>query len=214
MPQFYKLLNEQMCHHGFQYVSGLNIDHLPFKPEGQCQAGGLFFTDVEHIRIWMRDEWPLIADVTLPFDALVYPEPCGTKWKADRLVLSNIRLFRDFLNEQPDTVLLTIMRDREREIFTQLKAPSTAVCLAAVSAWGYLLHRVPKQTDEICLAAVKQHWMALSLVQRPTAEMRQAAVAQCGFALQWVPAEDQTPALCYAAMRNCPSAELFVKIKL
>lgn len=32
----------------------------------------------------------LIADVKLPRNARVYREPCGTKYKADRIILSNL----------------------------------------------------------------------------------------------------------------------------
>ena len=46
---YYKITNKNECHHGFQYVNGLNIDTNKFQEKGSCCSGGLYFTDKEHI---------------------------------------------------------------------------------------------------------------------------------------------------------------------
>ena len=70
---YYKILNQTMNHHGFQYKEGVNVDIIPFHPSGECQAGGLYFTDWNHIHEYIS-YGTLLADVSIPDDALVYQE--------------------------------------------------------------------------------------------------------------------------------------------
>jgi hypothetical protein len=72
MPKFYKLLAPDLCHHGFTYKAGLNVDTLPFDPSGDCKPGGLYYTTLEHLPHWYCAYWSRIADVTIPDDALTY----------------------------------------------------------------------------------------------------------------------------------------------
>ena len=48
---YYKITNAKENHHGFQYKDGLNILEEEFNdnPNDHCCAGGLYFSDVEHI---------------------------------------------------------------------------------------------------------------------------------------------------------------------
>jgi hypothetical protein len=157
--QFYKLLSDDLRHNGFQYKEGLNIDHVPFNPNGSCERGGLYYTSYEWIGSWHRNHWPLIANVTLPPDALVYPEPCGTKWKADRLVLSNIRPIGDFLAEQSEQQLITWLQQ---------------------DIYGYdLLYHIDNQTRALCEIAVKKNGCNIKWVKPEllTPELKELAKA-------------------------------------
>jgi len=40
---YYKILNNNECHRGLQYKTGLNIDPKPFKAYGNCESGGCIF---------------------------------------------------------------------------------------------------------------------------------------------------------------------------
>lgn len=86
---YYKVTNQDECHLGFQYHDGLNVDTLPFEPEGSCVPGGLYFTDSEHLSKYYRfGRW--IRLVTLPRDEpgfQVVRDPSGTKWRANMLTL-------------------------------------------------------------------------------------------------------------------------------
>lgn len=86
-----KFLQNSLVHHGFQYRAGLNVDTVPFDATGECRPGGLYFTTTQHARVWAH-MGSLVADVELPADAQIYCEPCGTKFKADKIILSNIRV--------------------------------------------------------------------------------------------------------------------------
>ena len=83
---FYKVTNKEEIHYGLQYKTGLNIDPVEFNPNGECKAGGIYFTDEKHIHIFL-DYGPNIRKVTIPDNARVYIEK--SKYKADRIILSS-----------------------------------------------------------------------------------------------------------------------------
>ncbi len=84
-----------MIHNGFQYKEGLNVDTVPFNPSGDCEPGGLYYTNEEHIFTFL-EFGSLIADVIVPEDAKVYKN--GNKYKADKIILSNVRRVEDYIN--------------------------------------------------------------------------------------------------------------------
>jgi hypothetical protein len=36
--EFYKVLHKDSIHFGFTYQHGLNVDHIPFNPMGECSG--------------------------------------------------------------------------------------------------------------------------------------------------------------------------------
>ena len=104
MTKYYKILNEKENHRDFQYKTGLNVDTVPFNPSGKCQPGGLYFSEVKDIFVYL-DYGPYIREVVLPNDAKVYKEPCGTKLKADRIILKereewcSLKVFKRLVEE-------------------------------------------------------------------------------------------------------------------
>jgi len=90
MTKYYKILNEDECHHGMQYKNGLNTDVLPFNPSGSCEPGGIYFSDVENI-LEFAGYGPWIREVTLPEGEEVYKDPVGNKYKAHSVILGKRR---------------------------------------------------------------------------------------------------------------------------
>ena len=88
-PIYAKILHSSLCHYGFIYKIGLNIDTIPFNPKGECQSGGLYFCKYSDIYLYL-DNGTLIADVEIPEDAIVYHEK-NKKSKANKLIIKNIR---------------------------------------------------------------------------------------------------------------------------
>jgi len=205
---FYKILGQGMTHRGFVYTEGLNVLKEPFNPSGCCQGGGLYFSDLYHITEFLNFG-DLIARVTLPPDARVYPEPCGGKWKADRIILSNIQPLKDFAFWIAPVFCLQAVR-RNGNALQYAKHQTEEICLAAVQHNGHALQYVKNQTEAICLAAVRNSGFALQYVKNQTEAICLAAV-QCNVeALKYV--KEQTPAICLAAVRqNGVSALEFVK---
>ena len=65
---YYKVLNKELNHVGFQYKLGLNIDTEEFNSSGSNESGGLYFTDKENIIKYLHfGEY--IAEITIPDDA-------------------------------------------------------------------------------------------------------------------------------------------------
>lgn len=101
-----KLLNHDYCHYGMTYKEGLNIDPLPWNPDGgSCASGALYFTTAEFGWKYAANAF-FVADVLVLDEYQVVPddEP-ATKWKAHALQLSNFRTFNEFLCELSDPVL-------------------------------------------------------------------------------------------------------------
>ena len=96
--EFYKVLTTHCKHYDFIYQHGLNVDHIPFNPIGECSAGGLYFTELDKLGCWIHapNSGSYIAKVSIPSNAYVYVEK--NKFKADQFVLDldNKVLIKDF----------------------------------------------------------------------------------------------------------------------
>ena len=83
----FKVTNEEECHYGVQYKTGLVKDHLSFASTGSCIPGGLYFATKEHIpNFYFRGVW--IRPVTLPTGIEGFQ--CvrdGDQWRANMLIL-------------------------------------------------------------------------------------------------------------------------------
>lgn len=93
--KFVKFLADDMIHNGFKFNIGLNVDTNTWSCTTKCQ-NGIYFTTVESATMWSsvsyRDhKW--IADVKIPNTASV--SVFNSKIKADRVILSNLRLVSD-----------------------------------------------------------------------------------------------------------------------
>ena len=184
---YYKILNKDLCHNGFQYKLGLNEDILPFNPSGSCRSGGLYFTDLDNV-VKFLSYGCYIAEVSLPDGEEIYKDPEGNKYKARRITIDKYCPTKEW----------KMWEDKE-------------FCLAAVQQDGRALQYVKEQTPEICLAAVQKNGSALEFVKEQTPEICLAAVQKYGRALRYV--KEQTPEICLAAVQKDGSALEFVKEK-
>lgn len=162
--EYYKILNERMNHNGFIYKLGLNVDTKEFKPEGSCQEGGLYFTTKEHLFRFF--EFGIyIADISLCADSLLYKDPRGDKFKANKFIITKITLIKDhelgklFVKQKSNATSSKI--DVSNLI-------SSKNYLDAVKQNGLSLEHIEEQTEEICMEAVKQNCWALQFVKNQT----------------------------------------------
>lgn len=98
--KLYKLLFDDLTHFDFEYKDGLNTDHIPFNPNGECSPGGLYFADEHQLRAYSNiyiSQFSKFARVTIPNDAKVYVEKY--KYKADKIIINNIRPISNLCNE-------------------------------------------------------------------------------------------------------------------
>ena len=83
---YFKILADDLTHHGFTYTTGLNIDIKPFSPIPRCN-GGLFFADEKNI-LEFCNYGTKIAEVTLPKGEMIVQ--VGKKYKAHSIILGKI----------------------------------------------------------------------------------------------------------------------------
>jgi hypothetical protein len=88
---YVKITNENECHYGFQYNSGLNVLDKRFEKSGSCVEGGFYITNLENVHnfyykgIWLRT-------IGIPQGAKSVKDPDtlnGEKWKLDRIILKD-----------------------------------------------------------------------------------------------------------------------------
>ncbi len=141
---FVKLTNQIEIHNKFKFKDGLNVDTIPFNPKGSCQPGGLYFTEINKMCLWLQYNCKYMyycRVVTIPNDARVYIEK--DKLKADKFIL-----------------------DKRTPIYGLTLWENEEMCLAAVKHNGYALGFVRNKTLKICLVAVKQNRLALKYVKK------------------------------------------------
>jgi len=89
--KYYKILNKEENHHGLKYKTGLNVDPIPFNPEGSCKPGGMYYAQKDILAFLEYGPW--IREVTLLSDSNIYkdPDPYPEKWKTDKFILGDRR---------------------------------------------------------------------------------------------------------------------------
>ncbi|AGF84903.1 repeat protein [Moumouvirus goulette] len=96
---YFKITNEEECHHGFQYVNGLNILKGEFNndPEDLCVSGRLYFTKPKYICKYL-DFGIYLREVFLPTDNQDFKmikDPEGDKYGANMIIFGERRDLRD-----------------------------------------------------------------------------------------------------------------------
>lgn len=195
---FYRITNELELHRGFQYQTGVNIDHLPFDSTGECIGGGLYFTELNKMAIWIESPSSVyIRQVEIMDDSFVHIQ--RNKFKADKFILRERVLIEDFeLWNDPEFCLHTVTLNGWLLKYVKTQTPET--CLAAVMANGYALQHVKEQTEEICLESVKSYPFTLKFVNKQTEEMCLTAVKQSPYTFKYV--HNKTEAICLEAVKQ------------
>mgnify|MGYP000317113444 CR=1 FL=1 len=199
--RYVKILHASLIHNKFTYKEGLNVDVLPFDGSGSCKPGGLYFTDLENF-LRYTNFGTLVADVTIPDDAKVYPEPCRTKWKANKIILSRIRPIEDIFDNCEDSVILQLIQ-YEPVVIRYVRNQTEELCRVAIEKNPYALSYIRNQTEEMCLLAMKKDSMMLEWIKNQTEELCLSAVRRNPDAISVI--KNQTKTLCRIAVEKKPS---------
>ena len=70
--KYYKILSESECHFDLQYQDGLNIDPVPWNPNGSCEPGGIYFASEDILAFLGSGPW--IREVIIPDDVPIYQD--------------------------------------------------------------------------------------------------------------------------------------------
>ena len=215
--KIYKVLDNNLCHNNFQYKIGLNIDTNIFNPIGECQSSGLYFCEeaflFENINYGEK-----IATVEILDDARVYVE--NNKFKADKIILSNIILLKDF-DKFTDPIFCKLAVQKHWNTLKFVKEQTEEICNLAIQnhILALTLVRITslEQTYKICKFAVQHDGWAIKYVRltslKQTEEICKLAVQQNGLALQYVEmtSHEQTEDMCKLAVQENGWALSFVK---
>jgi hypothetical protein len=200
---YFKVLNNSLKHHGFQYKLGLNIDTNSFnKKEFE---NGLYFCSLKQVPLWMRNDSKL-AFVSIPNDAKVVH--FRDKSKANKIFIHRIIDFENWEMWENEEFCLNAVK-RNGCFLGFVKNQTEVVCLEAVKQTGYALLFVKNQTETVALEAVKQNGIVLQDVKNQTGEICLEAVKQNGYALRYV--RNQTKSVCFEAVKQTVLALIYVE---
>jgi hypothetical protein len=206
--KMYKLVKEDLTHHGVTFVNGLNVDPIPFNAGGICDAGGIYFTEEQYLTDWLGyiDELKYICPVTVPDDARVYTQLSQKKFKADQLVidLDGKKTIVDFFNfNDPEVCVNAVTKNINTFMGIPPENKTEDLCelWLCKCPWYYstvAIKYVPNQTPKLCKIAVERNGSALEYINEQTEELCEIAVKNSGQALEYV--KNQTPTLCKLAI--------------
>jgi hypothetical protein len=208
--KYYKVLNKEMNHHGFQYQLGLNVDTHPLNKEKWCARGGIHITTLDNIHRYLG-YGVYIAEIEIPADAVVLKDDGDIK--ADKIIIKNIKKLKDFDELWGNEKLCIRALKTRRSLFLDdnlyygrsrtiqyVKNQTHEICMTALMKDGLLLKYVKEQTPDLCLAAVTQNGNAIKYVKEQTRELCKIAVNTNGCCIDWVDAKTQE--LCLDAINQ------------
>jgi hypothetical protein len=165
-----KLTNETENHNGFQFVTGLNVDSNPFNPTGECEPGGIYFTDIGNIAKWLAyglDNMKYCRTVTLPPDCRVFVE--GDKFKADKMILGERVEIKD-LPYWSDNDYCKNAAKQNVESLKYIRDINHDIQMEAVKnnrhAIDYLFENKINASEEVQIKAVNEDYRALGNILR------------------------------------------------
>ena len=94
---YFKIINKEKNHRGFQYELGLNVLKEKFNEEGSCVPGGLYFTDVKNIFRFLG-YGTYVSKITLPVNDKEFKmvkDPEGDKYRANMIIIENFMPLSD-----------------------------------------------------------------------------------------------------------------------
>ena len=203
--KFYKIVNEQKCHHGLCYDLGEIIDPIEFNPTNSCsKPGGIYFTTIEHIFKFL-DYGCFMCEIEIPNDSRCHI--VDNNIKANKIIIKNMKHISDFDKWDDHDFCFKAIKQNEN-VFKYVKNQTEQLCLKAVKQNGDMLNFVKNQTEKICLTATRQNGVSLRYVENMTEEMCLEAVNRNGMSLQYI--KNQTDQMCLIAINQNPKSLQFV----
>lgn len=232
---YYKIISETMRNRGFKYVKGFNELKEEFNPSDDCDRGGLYFVDLDHIFRWLNlYKNGFIWKVRIPADAKVYQSQRHRKFKTNCMIISDPVSISEFLNKHVDSIMklnqcadtlkyidqtmipVNICQEfcvraveQNSLVLKYVKDQTREMCIRAVEQNADMLEFVRDQTTDICIRAVRQHGLSLRYVKNQTSDICSEAIKQNCLALAYV--RKQTPTLCIQAVKQNGLALKYVK---
>ena len=222
--RFYKFINAEWRHWGLAYRVGLMVDPVPFRPYGEGEAGGLYFTTAEGLRDF-TNMGVNIADIRLLPESRVHISPKGLM-KADRFMVEAIVPAQEHvLTKNKEWILFMVGSCYFDRIFdinkfdNEMKAQMVGLDgrLLKLVDWQLVDAELQKENDptnrkiffKICEAAVSNFPEALEFIEnRPEIKLTQQeltairlkVVAKAGWCIMFI--DEPTEEMKIAAIDN------------
>ena len=150
MTKYFKVLADDLIHHGYKYKLGLNIDILPFNAKDSCGPGGLYYTTEENVLLF-SEYGSLIAEVE-PMGQ-IYEGPEGGKWKTDQLYVKSIVPITTWLSSKSRKFQYSMVKQDPNNI-RYIIDPAEGVQLVAVKIYGNSIQYIKDPSEKVQLAAI------------------------------------------------------------
>ena len=144
--EFYKILKNDLIHFGHEYVNGINICAEKFNSNGECSSGGLYFTELNKVPMWLKytSNLTYIVKVEILDDSLIYVE--NDKFKTDKFLIH--------LSAKCEIQNFPYWNNYD---FYKLAVQQNCITLQYV--------KPELQTEELCMVAVQKYSLALQYVK-------------------------------------------------
>lgn len=181
---YYKVIGNN--HGQLEYKEGIIQDTIPFNPTGTCNAGGIYFTTLDHIYAYYPQYGEKIAEVKIPGGTPVYLDLQGNKWKAPQIEIIRFLTWKEI-------AAFGLLSEEQKRI-TELDEKSLLAHLQIFKDEDHLFRFVSEdlKTEEICNMVVKQ----------------------CGNVLRFIPEHVKTIELCCVAVNQSCDDILYVPYEL
>ena len=159
-----RIIHPGKTHNRYEWHEGVNVDPLPFNPNGDCNPGGLYYTTPEWVLKYRHKSKELddhyIGQIQLDADEDVWQErTCSFrwfqyfyKWKAHTVTLVNMTKISDLSDAEYYNLIGHRVLKKSPEPYDKLKQHEQWLFL--ISCKPKALKYVRHQTQEICLTAV------------------------------------------------------------
>ena len=139
-PNFkpYKILANDMIHHGYKYKIGINTVN-EFKNYSSCMEGGFYLADEIDIGNYLNYGNKL-GIITIPDDTLIYLEE--EKIKVNKLKLDEVHDLKHYLNNTVNEELKLNCVKNDGWALKYIKNPSKVVQLEAVKNDGLAINYI------------------------------------------------------------------------
>lgn len=198
--RFIKFTNNNEIHHNLKYRKGLNIDYVEFKPIGESQEGGMYFSDEFNSMLWLDSTTVWYREVRIPDDALVYVEP--NKYKANKFILGSRKPIKSFTINDIKAQKSIVKYDGMA--LEYISNQTDQLCETAILNNTTALQFVKKQTTEHCRLAIKKNPASILYVLKPNQELCDMAISYDPRTIRYINKKYQTLDLCFSAVKSNP----------
>lgn len=192
--KLFKLTNEEENHNSLQFKTGENIDFLDFNPVGECQKGGIYFTDLDNIPCWVHyngKDMKYCRPVKLSDECSVYIE--NNKIKANEIILEDRVEISDlpFWSDEEFCLNAVTLSDK---VFKYIKNITDEIQLASVKKYPYLIGELIDLKmdipEEVLIYIVAQNGHSIKILLDKALNLSEdvqfTAVNKTGYAIKYI----------------------------